>query len=99
MAQMAQNLPDHLKGQFVAHIEEMQVKDTLKMYNRLVSSCFGQCVTTFHGKRLDKEETKCVNTCVEKFMHMQKRVGQRFAEHNMTISQQNLGGMGGQPGM
>lgn len=37
-----------------------QVRDSLKMYNSLVSRCFSQCVGSFRGKQLDATETACV---------------------------------------
>ncbi len=51
------------------------------MYNRLVEHCFQGCVTQFPSKKLDPKETKCVDTCVEKFMKFSQRTGMRFAEH------------------
>lgn len=38
------NIPEHQKAEFLRHLEEQQVKDSLRMYNNLVESCFSKCV-------------------------------------------------------
>jgi len=35
-------------------IEDMQMRDSLKMYNRLVERCFGNCVDSFRRKNLTR---------------------------------------------
>mmetsp|Transcript_11603 Transcript_11603/g.18878 ORF Transcript_11603/g.18878 Transcript_11603/m.18878 type:complete len:94 (+) Transcript_11603:144-425(+) len=84
----AAGLPDHLKGEFFQAIEEMQMRDQVKLYNRLAEGCFNECVTVFHGKNLTGEEERCINTCTAKFLNMSKRVGQRFAEVQMQQQQE-----------
>ena len=49
-------------------LEEMQMKDTLRMFNGLVERCFCECVVSFRSKALTEAEEKCVNTCAEKYM-------------------------------
>ena len=49
-------------------LEEMQMKDTLRMFNGLVERCFSECVVSFRSKALTATEEKCVNTCAEKYM-------------------------------
>ena len=61
-------------------LEEMQMKDTLRMFNGLVERCFGECVNSFRSKALSGPEEKCINTCAEKFVKHTGRVGQRFGE-------------------
>ena len=41
-----ENLPDHQKAEFVRHLEEFQMKDSLRMYSNLVDICFEKCVST-----------------------------------------------------
>ncbi len=61
-------------------LEELQVKDTLRMINNMVELCFSECVSGFRSKALTWPEEKCVNTCAEKFLKHSGRVGQRFGE-------------------
>ena len=49
-------------------LEEMQLKDTLRMFNGLVERCFSECVVSFRSKALTATEEKCVSTCAEKYM-------------------------------
>lgn len=60
------NLPDHQKQDFVRHIEEQQVRDSLKMYNQLVEQCFEKCVLTGWGGVSIVDEWCC--RCVSKFL-------------------------------
>lgn len=72
-------------------LEEMQVKDTLRMINNMVELCFSECVSGFKSKALTSPEEKCINTCAEKFLKHSGRVGQRFGELWMA-EQQAQGG-------
>ena len=65
-------------------LEEMQMKDTLRMFNGLVERCFNECVVSFRSKVLTGPEEKCVCTCAEKYMKHSGRVGQRFGEFTMA---------------
>ena len=63
------------------YMEQMQLKDSLSMYNRLVEKCSHGCLTTFRSKTLDKYETTCLENCASRYIKMTQRVGLRFAEH------------------
>mmetsp|Transcript_31018 Transcript_31018/g.58933 ORF Transcript_31018/g.58933 Transcript_31018/m.58933 type:complete len:95 (+) Transcript_31018:147-431(+) len=76
-----QNLPPHMQGEFMQTLEQMQMKDSLIMYNTLVERCFHSCIHSFRSKSLDSKETKCVENCGERYIKMTQRVGLRFAEH------------------
>ena len=52
----------------MAKLEEMQVKDMLRMFNGLVERCFSECVNEFRGKALSSPEDKCITTCANKFL-------------------------------
>jgi len=70
------------------------MKDSLKMYNHLVESCFDKCVMVgwggnFNSKQLSEDESKCVCQCSEKFMKLTQRVGFRFAEYQATKNAQS----------
>ncbi|KAL7433287.1 hypothetical protein ACHAXH_002049 [Discostella pseudostelligera] len=75
-----QNLPPHVQGEFMKTLEQMQIKDSLIMYNTLTERCFSTCISSFRSKSLDKYETSCVENCAERFIKMTQRVGLRFAE-------------------
>ena len=49
MADAFSSIPDHQKPEFIKHLEEQQMKDSLKMYNHLVEQCFDKCVTVGWG--------------------------------------------------
>mmetsp|Transcript_33918 Transcript_33918/g.82026 ORF Transcript_33918/g.82026 Transcript_33918/m.82026 type:complete len:95 (+) Transcript_33918:58-342(+) len=75
-----QNLPPHQQGEFMKSLEQMQIKDSLIMYNTLTERCFATCVSSFRSKSLDKHESSCVENCTERYIKMTQRVGLRFAE-------------------
>ena len=52
----------------MAKLEEMQVKDMLRMFNGLVERCFSECVSSFRSKALTGPEETCVNACAEKYL-------------------------------
>eukprot|EP00949_MAST-11_sp_MAST-11-sp1_P002754 g2754.t1 len=52
------------QAQMMKELEELQMRESLKLYNLLSEMCFNKCVNTFHGKELDSEETGCMHTCV-----------------------------------
>ncbi|CAK7327926.1 unnamed protein product [Dovyalis caffra] len=70
-------------------IENLQLRDSLKMYNSLVERCFNDCVDSFTRKSLQKQEETCVMRCAEKFMKHSMRVGMRFAELNQGAATQD----------
>mmetsp|Transcript_31135 Transcript_31135/g.61885 ORF Transcript_31135/g.61885 Transcript_31135/m.61885 type:complete len:95 (+) Transcript_31135:48-332(+) len=87
------NLPDSQKGEFMKHVEEQQMKDSLRMYNNLVESCFDKCVMTewgggFSSKQLTETESKCINSCSEKFLKLTQRAGFRYGEYQATKNAQ-----------
>jgi len=49
-------------------LEDMQLKDTLRMFNGLVERCFSECVTGFRSKALTGPEEKCVSVCANKYL-------------------------------
>lgn len=69
-------------------LEEMQLKDTLRMFNGLVERCFSECVVSFRSKALTATEEKCVSTCAEKYMkHSVRRMKHRMRRmHRCTCT-------------
>lgn len=82
------DLPEEQKQHLLQKIEEMQVRDSLRMYNSLVEKCFKDCIDSFRRKDLDNTEERCVSKCCEKFMKHSGRVGLRFAELSSAAEQQ-----------
>ncbi|XP_062095631.1 mitochondrial import inner membrane translocase subunit Tim9 [Humulus lupulus] len=76
------SLPEEDKLRMSATIDQLQIRDSLRMYNALVERCFTDCVDTFQRKSLTKQEDTCVRRCAEKFLKHSMRVGMRFAELN-----------------
>mmetsp|Transcript_25929 Transcript_25929/g.55502 ORF Transcript_25929/g.55502 Transcript_25929/m.55502 type:complete len:97 (-) Transcript_25929:90-380(-) len=77
-----EGLPEEDKQKMLSMIENMQTKDSLRMYNSLVEKCFKDCVDSFRRKNLDSNEERCVTKCCEKFLKHSARVSVRFAELN-----------------
>ncbi|KAF8065645.1 TIM9 [Scenedesmus sp. PABB004] len=82
------DLPDEHKASFLAQLEHMQVRDSLRLYNALVERCFKDCVADFRSKNLAKDEEKCVQKCCEKFMNVSARTGLRFQEFFTEMEKQ-----------
>ena len=80
-------IPEHEKPAFMASLEAMQTKDSLRMYNDLVERCYLQCVTSFRSQSLNETEKTCVASCAEKYIKLTQRVGFRFAEHQAQQGQ------------
>ena len=80
-------IPEHQKPAFMASLEAMQTKDSLRMYNDLVERCYLQCVTSFRSQSLNETEKTCVASCAEKYIKLTQRVGFRFAEHQAQQGQ------------
>ncbi|KAJ7961423.1 Mitochondrial import inner membrane translocase subunit Tim9 [Quillaja saponaria] len=75
-----ENLPEKDKQKMSTMVDQLQLRDSLRIYNSLVERCFTDCVDTFWRKSLTKQEETCVRRCAEKFLRQSTRVGLRFAE-------------------
>ncbi|XP_027347726.1 mitochondrial import inner membrane translocase subunit Tim9 [Abrus precatorius] len=83
------SLPEADKQRMSTMIDQLQIRDSLRMYNSLVERCFNDCVDTFKHKSLQKQEETCVRRCAEKFLKHSMRVGMRFAELNQGAATQD----------
>ncbi|KAG4974020.1 hypothetical protein AAZX31_11G135800 [Glycine max] len=83
------SLPEADKQRMTVMIDQLQIRDSLRMYNSLVERCFSDCVDTFKHKSLQKQEETCVRRCAEKFLKHSMRVGMRFAELNQGAATQD----------
>ncbi|XP_054792256.1 mitochondrial import inner membrane translocase subunit Tim9-like [Prosopis cineraria] len=84
-----ESLPEEDKLRMAAMIDQLQIRDSLRMYNSLVERCFNDCVDNFKHKSLHKQEESCVRRCAEKFLKHSMRVGMRFAELNQGAATQD----------
>ncbi|KAJ1983619.1 protein transporter tim9 [Dimargaris verticillata] len=69
-------------------LERNQMRDFMRMYSSLVQRCFDSCVDDFTSKALSTKEDGCLMRCTEKFMKHSERVGQRFAELNTALMEE-----------
>ncbi|GLJ24666.1 hypothetical protein SUGI_0471680 [Cryptomeria japonica] len=76
------NMPEEDQQRMSNMIDQLQIRDSLRMYNSLVERCFNNCVDSFRRKTLDKQEETCVQRCAEKYLKHSMRVSLRFAELN-----------------
>ena len=68
MADAFSAIPEHQKPEFIKHLEEQQMKDSLKMYNHLVEQCFDKCVTVgWGGVRHFRHGRVCLPVCSLRF--------------------------------
>ncbi|MED6181580.1 protein transporter tim9 [Stylosanthes scabra] len=84
-----ESLPEADQQRMAAMMEQVQIRDSLRMYNSLVEKCFTDCVDTFKHKSLQKQEESCVKRCAEKFLKHSMRVGMRYAELNQGAATQD----------
>ncbi|KAL5709730.1 protein transporter tim9 [Ranunculus cassubicifolius] len=82
MLENLEGLPAEDQQRMANMIENLQLRDSLRMYNGVVQTCFTNCVDSFRRKTLDKQEESCVKKCTQKFLNHSMRVGMRFAELN-----------------
>lgn len=73
-------MSDQHRAAFLAQLEHMQIRDSMRLYNNLVQRCFNDCVDDFRSKHLTSAEETCVTKCCEKFLNLSARTGQRFQE-------------------
>ena len=50
----------------------------------MVEHCFNDCIKTFRSSTLSDQESKCVNSCAEKFIKLGRRAGYRYQEHQYS---------------
>lgn len=88
-----------VSSEFISLINKL--KDSLRMYVRLVDRCFGDCIHDFTSKTMVSKEVicanvfsyvgsskeSCVSKCADKFMKHSARVGMRFQEENVQMMQ------------
>jgi mitochondrial import inner membrane translocase subunit TIM9 len=76
------------QARLMAIMQEMQMADSLRMYNELVERCFGECVDTFRARKLDGKEEACIQKCSGKFVAFAARCGMRFQEYQQEMAEE-----------
>jgi import inner membrane translocase subunit TIM9 len=61
-------------------LEEMSIRDNIRLYNDLADRCFGACVSTFHADAVSAKERGCLTRCVTKFLKGSTRVNESFQQ-------------------
>lgn len=64
-------------------MRQMQVRDSMRFYNELVSLCFDTCVYNFKTRKIDNNEEECLHRCTDKYLRHMSRVGRIFAEQSL----------------
>merc|ERR1712157_467055 len=63
-------------------MQNEQMKDFLKSYNKTTQLCFNDCVRNFSASALTEEEQECGRKCVGKYLEYSARVAQQFMKRN-----------------
>ena len=48
------------------------------MFSKMTDQCFKKCVTRFGDAEIGVGEGACIDRCCEKYIEVQKKVGQRL---------------------
>ena len=62
-----ENLSDSQKAEYIRYVEDLQMKESVKMVNRLVEECFDKCVTVgwWNGVwNFPCSDTSCIFNCL-----------------------------------
>eukprot|EP01025_Chloroclados_australasicus_P045304 TRINITY_DN4951_c0_g1_i1.p4 TRINITY_DN4951_c0_g1~~TRINITY_DN4951_c0_g1_i1.p4 ORF type:complete len:103 (-),score=11.76 TRINITY_DN4951_c0_g1_i1:453-761(-) len=84
------DLPEPQRQELLKSIEQMQLRDSLRMYNVVVERCFKDCVSSFTSNSLNNKEEQCVTSCANKFTKLSSRVGTKFQELTQEMEQQMM---------
>ncbi|KAL5073066.1 hypothetical protein RYX36_012050 [Vicia faba] len=74
------NFPEEDKKRMSIMVEQLQMRDNLRLYNSLVERCFKNCVNTFYRSSLNKLEETCVLRCAEKYLRLSTQVGIKYSD-------------------
>ncbi|RHN59117.1 putative Tim10/DDP family zinc finger [Medicago truncatula] len=80
------NLPEEDKKRMTTMVEQLQTRDSLRLYNSLVERCFNNCVSSFYRSSLNKPEETCVLRCAGKYLRFSSHVGVKFSDINQGAS-------------
>jgi len=63
------------------------IKSFLTVYNRITEICFKACVDNLSNRRLDPDETVCVDNCFRKFSSSNQRLLSVYVKEQAVINQ------------
>ncbi|CAK9823832.1 Mitochondrial import inner membrane translocase subunit Tim9 [Anthophora retusa] len=72
--------PEHIKS----------VRDFVASYNKLIQTCFTDCINEFTTRDVQAKEETCALNCMEKYLKMNQRISQRFEEFQMLANENIL---------
>eukprot|EP01083_Nonionella_stella_P163445 537972_1 len=64
-------------------LSEMQIREEQRNFNDLSNDCFDKCITSFRSRNLSNEESRCIQSCADKFLNFHRRATTRFMEISM----------------
>lgn len=59
-------------------------------YNRLVETCFLDCINEFTTRNVQAREETCALNCMDKYLRMNQRMSERFEEFQMLANENVL---------
>lgn len=83
-----EQLEQQLQTQLDDAMNQLQMKDMVRMYNSLVERCFHGCVRDFSSRSLSDKEELCMYRCTDKFLRHSAKVARVFAEQSMLQQEQ-----------
>ncbi|XP_003398457.1 mitochondrial import inner membrane translocase subunit Tim9 [Bombus affinis] len=66
------------------------VRDFVASYNKLIETCFIDCINEFTTRDVQAKEETCALNCMEKYLKMNQRMSQRFEEFQMLANENVL---------
>lgn len=67
-----------------------QFKDFLLLYNSISEKCFNLCITNFHKREINLDETECVDTCIRKQVSVNHKIMSAYAEIQPIYMQKRI---------
>jgi import inner membrane translocase subunit TIM10 len=56
----------------------LEARAMQSMFSKMTDQCFKKCVTRFGDAEIGVGEGACIDRCCEKYIEVQKKVGQRL---------------------
>lgn len=85
-----QNASPQEKAYVENMLMDLQMTESMSVFNTMSKTCFTQCCTAFRARTLDASEKQCIKTCAEKYSAYLQRSTQRFGEVNAAQQQQQM---------
>ncbi|XP_076753137.1 translocase of inner membrane 9 [Xylocopa sonorina] len=85
---MAMQVPPNIDSEQGMNIKS--VRDFVASYNKLIETCFLDCINEFTTREVKAKEETCALNCMEKYLKMNQRISQRFEEFQMLANENAL---------